>query len=427
MSAGRGVFGGLTGPGASPFTPEEQHDVQLAADRCVAILEAKARGEGSQYSLLLVVLREASAASAHALRALSLCTRSLLSEKHTKLVCAVLSLPWQDERSALAEPVLSFMQELVCAAPCFLRQCIDALIQSFLQPAQPEGASRSWVAPRVHETLAAILRSCPLATGFIFESLREHFPHKRRDTEAHTEFLRQTLALLRYAPALQPRVMQLLVVRMVDIDVEIALQQRQLEEEAEAAEEEDAIFDVDLDEKSRNEDMQRMRRNADTLDNMLQLMFLFIRDVCKKGFAGGMLGGFASATTTIAPTPAAIAAVNEIPITYKDAAAKRAAVDATLGDVGGPSGAGARARLAGFADDGLFPEVGGGEHAEPAAQLFDSLLATFHSSLLHTYKSRCTQFLLFYCCSFEVPLPPPTPPTHLLTPPTHLLPPLPTP
>ena len=31
MSAGRGVFGGLTGPGASPFTPEEQHDVQLRA------------------------------------------------------------------------------------------------------------------------------------------------------------------------------------------------------------------------------------------------------------------------------------------------------------------------------------------------------------------------------------------------------------
>ena len=51
-----------------------------------------------------------------------------------------------------------------------------------------------------------------------------------------------------------------------------------------------------------------------------------------------------------------------------------------------------------FIERACSPEAG---DAERAQQIFDSLLAAFETSLLHTYKCKCTQFLLFYCCSFN--------------------------
>jgi len=38
---------------------------------------------------------------------------------------------------------------------------------------------------------------------------------------------------------------------------------------------------------------------------------------------------------------------------------------------------------------------------DPAENLLNALLSAFHASLFPTYKCRCTQFLLFYGCSFD--------------------------
>ncbi|EOD10016.1 hypothetical protein EMIHUDRAFT_452776 [Emiliania huxleyi CCMP1516] len=219
--------------------------------------------QGSRGLRQRLLAAPSAASSAALVGGLAQCVSSFRPDRHALLVDAVLSLHWRSfQRPLPSMPavVLQFVEELVSAAPAFLRQCISALTHSFLP------------------TLAALLRGCPMGTDFVFESLRTTFPHKRRDAHAHVTFLRHCLAVLRYSPALLKRVVGLLVARMVELDVEIALQQRHLEE-AEGEEDDEPIFEVDLGDSVQDE-LAKMRKNADKLDGMMALMFEFIAETC---------------------------------------------------------------------------------------------------------------------------------------------------
>ena len=317
-----------------------------------AILSAKAQGDGAQYTALLRQLSAAEpAAAVQILQVLAQCASCVQPDMHARLVEVVLRLRWREDQT-LAEATLGFVQELTSATPGFLRPCVDALVRSFLPEEKRESPRRSardhavamgsgaaaaasapalppaWLAPRVHKALQGILRACPLATTQLFACLKEHFPHRRRDLLCHREYLTHTLHAACYANAVLPRLMQMLVERLVELDVELTLQQRELEE-GEA--EDDEIFEVDVTVTSSAE-AEKMRENANKLDAMLLLMFEFIERGCASD--------------------------------ARDAA-------------------------------------GVSRPTEAAQQLFESLLAAFEASLLHTYKCKCTQFLLFYCCSFH--------------------------
>jgi RNA polymerase I-specific transcription initiation factor RRN3 len=253
----------------------------------------------------------------------------------------------------MARAVLHFVQELVSAAPAFLRQCIAALVNSFLpaegdEPEKDEALTgKDEVSALVHVALESILRACPVATDYVFGSLKATFPHKRREAVAHAVYVRHCIAVLRYSPALMKRVVGLLVARMVELDVEIALQQRHLEDAAEEEEDYDEpIFEVDLGD-NMSEEVAKMRKNADKLDGMMALMFEFIAERCK--------------------------------------------------------GLKSSARPAGIATPGMVVAEGEeqAEDVDEAERLLHALLVAFHESVLYTYKCRCVQFLLFFACSFS--------------------------
>lgn len=99
----------------------------------------------------------------------------------------------------------------------------------------------------------------------MFDTVKELFPHSRRDVHCHRFYLANTLKLIAYAPTLRTRTIHLIVERFVDLDVQIALQQRNLEEAV--ADDPDAIFEVDLCDATA-EEVVRMRQNADKLDEV---------------------------------------------------------------------------------------------------------------------------------------------------------------
>lgn len=279
-------------------------------------------------------------------------------EWHAALVDAVLSLHWQ-QRSGLpvtmARAVLHFVQELVSAAPAFLRQCIAALVHSFLpvEGDEPENGEalggRDEVSALVHVALESILCACPVATDYVFESLKTTFPHKRREALAHAVYVRHCIAILRYSPALMKRVVGLLVARMVELDVEIALQQRHLEDAAEEEDDDDEpIFEVDLGD-NMSDELAKMRKNANKLDGMMALMFEFIAERCGRLKNSGRSAGMATPGTAMAASAA----------------------------------------------------VEPAEDMNEAERLLHALLVAFHESVLYTYKCRCVQFLLFFACSFS--------------------------
>ena len=307
--------------------------------RLAAILSAKVQGDGAEYTALLRQLSASEpAAAAQILQALAQVASCVKLESHANLVEVALRQRWREDQ-VLGDATLSFVQEVVSASPGFLRPCLDALVCAFLpeetrerkssrSPAASSAAAPSaaaapalWLAPRLHMALRGILRACPLGTSQLFQCIKEHFPHRRRDLNCHREYLTQTLEAASYATEVLPRLMPMLVERLVELDVELTLQQRELEEGDDG---DDEIFEVDAI-VFLPEEAEAMRRNANKLDAMLVLMFDFIERACS-------------------------------------------------------------------------PDGG---NAERAQQLFDSLLAAFENSLLHTYKCKCTQFLLFYCCSFK--------------------------
>jgi len=325
--------------------------------------------QGSRGLRQRLLAAPSAASSAALVGGLAQCVSSFRPDRHALLVDAVLSLHWRSfQRPLPSMPavVLQFVEELVSAAPAFLRQCISALTHSFLPVEGDEagdgggedvGAEAS-TAALVHKTLAALLRGCPMGTDFVFESLRTTFPHKRRDAHAHVTFLRHCLAVLRYSPALLKRVVGLLVARMVELDVEIALQQRHLEE-AEGEEDDEPIFEVDLGDSVQDE-LAKMRKNADKLDGMMALMFEFIAETCGQRRSVPFAAGAATA----------------------------AAVTAAASDAAGGSAAGE-------------PEAELPDGTGDAERLLHALLVAFHESLLYTHKCRCVQFLLFFACSFS--------------------------
>lgn len=307
--------------------------------RLAAILSAKVQGDGAEYTALLRQLSASEpAAAAQILQALAQVASCVKLESHANLVEVALRQRWREDQ-VLGDATLSFVQEVVSASPGFLRPCLDALVCAFLpeetrerkssrSPAASSAAAPSaaaapalWLAPRLHMALRGILRACPLGTSQLFQCIKDHFPHRRRDLNCHREYLTQTLEAASYATEVLPRLMPMLVERLVELDVELTLQQRELEEGDDG---DDEIFEVDAI-VFLPEEAEAMRRNANKLDAMLVLMFDFIERACS-------------------------------------------------------------------------PDGG---NAERAQQLFDSLLAAFENSLLHTYKCKCTQFLLFYCCSFK--------------------------
>lgn len=231
----------------------------MGSSACQAAL-ASVHSDGAAYRELLLRLGEA---PERIILELSRNTSAIFLEHHAKLVEAVLRLRWR-ERAELADATLEFVQQLVSAQPTFVQPCMDALVFSFLAPETSEGsaAPAPWLAPRVHATVQGLLHSCPLGITCLFASLKNHFPHRRRDALCHTAYLEAALEVARYAPPLLAQIVQLIVERFVEIDVEITLQQKQIEDGAD-----DEMFEVDMAET--REELERMRQNADKLDAMM--------------------------------------------------------------------------------------------------------------------------------------------------------------
>lgn len=303
---------------------------------------------GKQAELRREIASASTATACQLLHAFSLCASSVHADAHYELVETILRLPWRED-AQLASAVCEFVQDLVTASASFLRACVTALVESFLVPESQvtqlepeaedaEGSASSiqeQISQHVHVALQGILHACPLAISHLQDAIKDHFPHSRRDVKCHHVFLGGVLKLLTYAPTLRPRMLHLIMERLVDLDVQITLQQRSLEEAVE--EEADAIFEVELGDASA-EEVAKMRKNAEKLDDMMVMLFEFINLTCSGG-----------------------------------------------------------ARAAGSPDTVLSP--GGGT---PGEQLFEALISAFRSSILQTYKCRSTQFLLFFCCSYDV-------------------------
>ncbi|KAL7269125.1 DNA independent RNA polymerase I transcription factor [Rhizina undulata] len=205
--------------------------------------------------------------------------------------------------------------------------------------------ARSTVYDRAHFALQFILDLVPTAAfSTLFPALVEEFPHKSEKKLAHTCYLMNLLRVIEYAPSLKNKVLGMITDRVIKIDIEIQVDLDELEddegEELEAELNTEKIKDI-VDDESLEEEDSDSDGDAEYDDD----------------------DDDSNAVANIKETVDKLDSMLEILFRH-------------------------------FENN--FPETPVEEPGRQSIDTFDLLLRMFETTVLPTYRSRYTQFLIFW-------------------------------
>lgn len=197
---------------------------------------------------------------------------SRLERTHAQLVEAVVNMPWATMDAATVKSYTVFMGVLLSAKPEYLSLVLGKIAQGFtyqaglqaLDNTLPEGEStpltRRVVYDRLHYLLKHILTLIPTLPSTLMPLLSRNFPHKRQTQAEQSAYIRNLLRVSGYCPELSEKILSNIVDRAVQIDVrrpfvfhthlpfsqvEIQVELEELEDEDPDAIEEHEIFELD--------------------------------------------------------------------------------------------------------------------------------------------------------------------------------------
>lgn len=270
--------------------------------------------------------------------------------QHDALVRVVLApeLHRNDER--VCETLLSFCCSLVSANAQFGADIVRKLVHSLLPPlSSPAGEALlnrnddANVLLRVRSALARVMWLVPSLTRTVLTTIVGCIPHKRLDKRTHLLYMRSVFKLLEcdFAEPIRDGVLLGFVDRLLEVDVEI-----RWEDFADVQEEEHDGLDEGVFDFEKECQRQQSHHHAGVANRS----------------GTGQADGFSEGT--------------KIPV---DEAADKmdSLMQETLEHISRRERAGARKRV------------------------FSTLMQAFNATVLHTYKSKFTQFLIFHVCSLD--------------------------
>ncbi|KAG0236688.1 hypothetical protein BGW42_002850 [Actinomortierella wolfii] len=244
------------------------------------------------------------------------------------------------------------MGNIVSAHPIYLSLVLSMLVGRFRHRSISRSSEHN-INPqqqfnRVHQALKYILDLIPTASTTLFPLLVSEFPHKRESYGAHMSYVKNILRVLDYAPVLRSQVLGVVIDRIIQIDVEIQVELEELEDS-----DTELVFEVELpEEEEEEEEDSESDDDSDSGSDSEgdEVAVLNIKDMTNK------LDGMLLLVFTY---------INN----YIESCRHL------------------------FTPDGVPPT--------PIQDLFLVLLTIFMKTILHTFKSRHTQFLLFYLTSLS--------------------------
>ncbi|KAF8437292.1 RNA polymerase I-specific transcription initiation factor RRN3 [Boletus edulis BED1] len=285
-----------------------------------------------------------------------------------------------------------FIGMLLSARPEYLAPVLSKIAQG-LTYRGPESSSspltRSVVYDRLHHLLRHLLSLIPTLPSTLQPLLVRHFPHKRQSQVTQVTYIRNLLRVTEYCSELTDRILALIIDRALQIDVEIQVELEELEQDdtlengdlfefdpfdvvvgqegdesgSDVGEDDldsDVSTDVSSDDGSEDDkepdlpsNVRHMQEMVNKLDHVLKLIFDHFN----------RLHNVTETPTVSSPT----APHSDSPFSPLDT------------------------------PQSLSPES---MHAMRAAQFY-TLLAIFDRAIIRTFKSRYTQFLLFWYSSLD--------------------------
>ncbi|ETW83701.1 hypothetical protein HETIRDRAFT_380901, partial [Heterobasidion irregulare TC 32-1] len=333
---------------------------------------------------------------------------SRLERSHSALVEAVVRIPWMTMETTFVTSYTSFIGILVSARPEYLSLVLGEIAHGFtyqsglqaLHAGLPESSSfpltRRVVYDRIHHLLQHLLSLIPTLPSTLQPLLVRKFPHKRQSQAAQVTYIRNMLRVTEYCPEIADRLLSTIVDRAVQIDVEIQIEIEELEAE-DAAQEQPELFDLDpfdtvvgqegdLDGSDiesdsgelSGDDFSDLSSEGGDLDNERaepSLIVSHIQDMVNKldSILKLVFDHFDRTNT------AAIAVSDPIP------RADIARSDSPLSAL----------------DSNSTPTLTAESSKTLRRNQFHTLLSIFDRTILRTFKSRYTQFLLFWYASLD--------------------------
>ncbi|KAJ7682435.1 RNA polymerase I-specific transcription initiation factor RRN3 [Mycena polygramma] len=178
---------------------------------------------------------------------------SRLERSHATLVQAVVSIPWTTMDGATVKAYTVFIGMLLSARPEYLSLVLGKLTHGFtyqsglqaLDTNTPEGSSspltRRVIYDRLHYLLRHLLTLIPTLSSTLQPLLVRNFPHKRQNQASQSTYIRNLLRISTYCPELADKILSTIVDRAIQIDVEIQVELEELEDQHE----EQDVFELD--------------------------------------------------------------------------------------------------------------------------------------------------------------------------------------
>ncbi|CAA7260112.1 unnamed protein product [Cyclocybe aegerita] len=168
---------------------------------------------------------------------------SRLERTHAALVDAIVNMPWMTLDNATVKSYTVFIGMLLSARPEYLSLVLAKIAAGFtyqsgiqaldfsMPSTSSSPATRRVVYDRLHYLLQHLLSLIPTLPSTLQSLLIRNFPHKRQNQIAQTTYIRNLLRLSGYCPELSDRILATIVDQAIQIDVEIQIEIEELEEE----------------------------------------------------------------------------------------------------------------------------------------------------------------------------------------------------
>ncbi|KAJ7044704.1 RNA polymerase I-specific transcription initiation factor RRN3 [Mycena alexandri] len=178
---------------------------------------------------------------------------SRLERSHSTLVQAVVSMPWTTLDGATVKAYTVFIGMLLSARPEYLSLVLGKITHGFtyqfgiqaLDTNTPEGSSspltRRVIYDRFHYLLRHLLSLIPTLSSTLQPLLVRNFPHKRQNQASQSTYIRNLLRISTYCPELSDKILSTIVDRAIQIDVEIQVELEELEDQNEDQD----VFELD--------------------------------------------------------------------------------------------------------------------------------------------------------------------------------------
>ncbi|OJA07665.1 hypothetical protein AZE42_09570 [Rhizopogon vesiculosus] len=315
---------------------------------------------------------------------------SRLERRHAPLVEAIVRLPWSAMDAAFVKSYIVFVGMLISARPEYLSLVLNRIAMGFTYQSgllsvssTVEGSSpltRRVIYDRQHALLEHIFGLVPTLPSSLTPLLVRNFPHKRQPQVAHVAYIRNLLRVTEYCGELSERVLGLIVDRTLMVDVEIQVELEELEDSEPADSE---LFEFDPFDTVIGQEGDSSDDEEDFDDDLSDLS----SDVSSDG------DGEDAHTNTkhIHDMVSKLDAILKLVFDHFNK------LHSSIPTILVPSSSPPHPST-------TFDQDSQSHEREPHALLatqFHTLLAIFDRTILRTFKSRYTQFLLFWYASLD--------------------------